>query len=134
MSENVKPTQGEDDYFAKEDAENKRRLALAVKKEMADAEARKLRELHHMHCPGCGQKMQEVTLRGVPVDVCFACNGVFLHRDELMAFQQQLGGVRRGVVAESLQGLGREGEGGKEEPMPLSVAEVRRSAALARLR
>jgi Zn-finger nucleic acid-binding protein len=99
MSQNVKPTHGEDDYFAKEDAEVKRKLALAVKKEMADAEARKLRELHHMHCPGCGQKMQEVVLRGVPVDVCFACNGVFLHRDELLAFQTQIIEGRRGVVA-----------------------------------
>ena len=114
MSENVKPTHGEDDYFAREDAENKRRLALSMRKEMADAEARKLKELHHMHCPGCGQKMQEVVLRGVPVDVCFSCNGVFLNRDDLVAFQTQISQGRRGVVAAILNWFQPETEAPKK--------------------
>ena len=99
MSENVKPTQGEEEYFAKEDAERKRHLALKVKQEMAEADRKRLRELHFMHCPKCGQRMQELRLHGVPVDVCFACNGIFLDHGELEQFQKQIAAGKRGIVA-----------------------------------
>ena len=99
MSETVKPSQTEDDYFAREEAETKRKLAQKVKHDMAADEARRLRDLHHGHCPGCGQQMHEVKLRGVPVDVCFACNGIFLQHTEIEAFQRQINEGRRGVVA-----------------------------------
>ncbi len=99
MSDTVKPSQTEEDYFAKEEAEKKRKLAQKVHKDMAADEARKLKELHQGHCPGCGQQMHEVKLRGVPVDVCFACNGIFLQHTEIEAFQRQINEGRRGVVA-----------------------------------
>ncbi len=99
MSDTVKPSHTEDDYFAREEAEKKRKLALKVKQDMAADEARRLRDLHRGHCPGCGQQMHEVKLRGVPVDVCFACNGIFLEHTEIEAFQRQINEGRRGVVA-----------------------------------
>ena len=43
MSETVKPSHTEDDYFAKEDAEKKRKLAQKVHRDMAADEARRLR-------------------------------------------------------------------------------------------
>ena len=105
MSETVKPSQTEDDYFAREDAEKKRKLALQVKHDMASDEARRLKELHQGHCPKCGHDMHEVNLRGVPVDVCFACNGIFLEHGEIEAFQRQINEGRRGVVAAILNWL-----------------------------
>jgi RNA polymerase-binding transcription factor DksA len=99
MSETVKPSQTEEDWFAKEDAEKKRKLAHKVHQDMAVDEARRLRDLHHGHCPGCGQQMHEVKLRAVPVDVCFSCNGVFLQHGEIEAFQRQINEGKRGVVA-----------------------------------
>jgi RNA polymerase-binding transcription factor DksA len=105
MSETVKPSHTEDDYFAKEDAEKKRKLAQKVHQDMAADEARRLRDLHHGHCPGCGQQMHEVKLRSVPVDVCFACNGIFLQHGEIEAFQRQINEGRRGVVAAILNWL-----------------------------
>jgi Zn-finger nucleic acid-binding protein len=105
MSETVKPSHTEDDYFAKEDAEKKRKLALKVHREMATDEARRLKELHRGHCPSCGQAMHEVKLRGVPVDICFACKGIFLQAHEVEAFQKQINEGRRGVVAAFLNWL-----------------------------
>ncbi len=99
MSDTVKPSHTEEDYFAREEAEKKRKLAQKVKHEMADDEARRLRELHQGHCPKCGHDMHVVKLRGVPVDVCFACNGIFLEANEIEAFQKQINEGRRGVVA-----------------------------------
>ncbi len=111
MSETVKPSQTEDDYFAREEAETKRKLAQKVKHDMAADEARRLRDLHHGHCPGCGQQMHEVKLRGVPVDVCFACNGIFLEHTEIEAFQRQINEGRRGVVAAILNWFRPETQG-----------------------
>jgi hypothetical protein len=105
MSDTVKPSHTEDDYFAKEDAEKKRKLALNVQKVMAADEARRLKELHRGHCPNCGQSMHEVKLRGVMVDICFACNGIFLEAHEVQAFQSQIDDGRRGVVAAFLNWL-----------------------------
>ena len=73
----------EDEYFIREDAEKKRKLALQVKKDTEKAELARLKALHFMCCPKCGLLMQEVKFKHIDVDVCFACNGIFLDRGEL---------------------------------------------------
>ena len=73
----------EDEYFVREDAEKKRKLALEEKKAREAGELKQLRDQHFMHCPKCGLTLHEVRYRGVDVDVCFHCNGVFLDQDEL---------------------------------------------------
>jgi Zn-finger nucleic acid-binding protein len=84
-----KPSQTEDEYFVREDAEKKRKLAIQAKREKKDAELKALKDLHFMHCPKCGLGMQEVKFKGVDVDVCFACGGVFLDRGELEHITQK---------------------------------------------
>ncbi len=88
-----KPSHGEDEYFVLEDAEKKRKMARDVKKSMAADEAKRLKDLHFMHCPMCGMQMQSVAFRGMDVDVCFACGGVFLDKKEIdvIAHPQQKG-------------------------------------------
>jgi acetyl-CoA carboxylase beta subunit len=78
-----KPSTSEDEYFVREDAEKKRRLAQQAKKEKEASELKQLKDLHWMRCPKCGLEMHEVKLRGVDVDVCFSCNGVFLDAGEI---------------------------------------------------
>jgi hypothetical protein len=78
-----KPSATEDDFFAREDVEKKRKLALQVKKQLGADERRRLRDLHHMHCPRCGMDMQEIRIGALAVDVCFGCNGAFLDREEI---------------------------------------------------
>jgi uncharacterized protein len=78
-----KGSSSEEEYFVREDAEKKRKLAVQEKKAKKEAELRQLKELHWMHCPKCGMNMQEIRLRGVDADVCFSCNGIFLDHGEL---------------------------------------------------
>ncbi len=78
-----KPSTTEDEYFVREDAEKKRRIAQEMKKAMADEQQKALRELHHMHCPKCGMKMQEIRYGSLDVDACFSCGGVFLDKGEM---------------------------------------------------
>ncbi|HEU4383163.1 MAG TPA: zf-TFIIB domain-containing protein [Anaeromyxobacteraceae bacterium] len=102
-----RPSQPEAEYFAREDAENKRRLALQVKREMAEEERQRLKALHYLHCPKCGMEMHEVKLKGLDVDLCFACGGVFLDRSEVdvIAAPQQ-----KGIMAAILNWLRPEWE------------------------
>ncbi len=95
-----KPSQTEDEYFVREDAEKKRKLALQVKRETKDSELKALKDLHFMHCPKCGLKLQEVKFKGVDVDVCFACGGVFLDKGELehIARREETKGVMNAIL------------------------------------
>jgi Zn-finger nucleic acid-binding protein len=48
-----------------------------------------------MRCAKCGAAMEEVTFRGVRIDKCFACGGVYLDDGEL----EQLAGKSGGLIA-----------------------------------
>jgi len=96
-----KPTQTEEEYFARENAERLRKIAAEQKKSLGKAEQDKLKELHHMRCPKCGMELKEVDVRGVQVDRCFSCNGTWLDAGEL----EKLGGGQQpeSVVASLLR-------------------------------
>lgn len=76
----------EDSWFSKHEKELIERARLRQKEEAEKEEsaaARKLRELHHMHCPKCGHKMKEIDIKGIAVDECRSCLGVFFDGGEL---------------------------------------------------
>ena len=83
-----KPTQTEEEYFARENAERMRKLAAEQKKSLAQTERDQLKQLHSMRCPKCGMELKEIAVRGVQVDRCFSCNGTWLDAGEL----EKLGG------------------------------------------
>ncbi len=89
----TKPSATEDEFFAREDVEKKRKLALQLKRQLSADERQRLRDLHLGHCPRCGMEMQKVHAGRLTVDVCFGCNGAFLDRQEieLIAAPQQKG-------------------------------------------
>jgi Zn-finger nucleic acid-binding protein len=78
-----KPSEAEEEFFAREEAEKKRKLALAQAKSVAAEERQRLQQLHHLHCPKCGMKLTELALRGVVVERCFSCHGIFLDEADL---------------------------------------------------
>jgi Zn-finger nucleic acid-binding protein len=100
----LKTNLAEEEFFAREDAEKKRKLALQVRLATELAERERLRALHHMRCPKCGMELQEVAYRGVQADVCFACGGVFLDQGEI---DLVAGPEERGIMA-GLLGLLRQ--------------------------
>jgi hypothetical protein len=78
-----KPSNTEEEYFKREDAEKMRKLAAEQKRAMAAAEREALRKQHYMRCPKCGMELKEIALKGVQVDRCFGCNGLWLDEGEL---------------------------------------------------
>jgi len=84
----VKPTDKEEEYFAKHEYEKLRKQAEARRKTLEAEERQKLRDLHHMHCPKCGMDLATIRLRGVEVDACGACGGLWLDAGELEKLQE----------------------------------------------
>jgi len=78
-----KPSDTEEEYFARENAERLRKLAAEQHRSLAQAEREELRARHHMRCPKCGMELKEITVRGVQVDRCFSCNGTWLDAGEM---------------------------------------------------
>jgi len=55
----------------------------AEQRATAEAEKRRLKKLHWMHCPKCGQKLTTELHGSVEVDPCPSCRGLWLDANEL---------------------------------------------------
>ncbi|MFZ5470206.1 MAG: zf-TFIIB domain-containing protein [Myxococcota bacterium] len=97
-----KPSSLEDEYFAREEIEKKRKLALQQAEETKAKKREELKKLHHMKCPKCGMDLQTLHRGEVEIDTCFHCHGIWLDAGELeqllQAGSEQSGGVMRAVL------------------------------------
>ncbi len=73
----------EEEYFAREDLAKIQKLAEETRSKMALDEQEKLKQLHWMHCAKCGHELHAIPFRGLTIDKCFHCGGVFLDNGEL---------------------------------------------------
>jgi len=90
----VKPSDREEEYFARLEFERKKKLEAVLQKKMEQEEKRKQKDLHFMHCPKCGMKLIEIDYKGIEVDKCSACDGVWLDAGEL----QEVSKLEKGVL------------------------------------
>ncbi|MEZ4455544.1 MAG: zf-TFIIB domain-containing protein [Gemmatimonadales bacterium] len=74
-----KPSQNEDEYFALRDAELVKQQRAAQDKAAADAE----RKSHYLRCPKCGGHLTTQNLKGVQIDQCPDCLGIWFDAGEL---------------------------------------------------
>ncbi|MFO0580160.1 MAG: zf-TFIIB domain-containing protein [Polyangia bacterium] len=80
-----KPSDAEEEYFAREEAAKRQREALEVAKRLEGQERERLKVLHFMKCPKCGMDLQEQQFKGVTIDKCFTCGGMFFDQGEFEA-------------------------------------------------
>jgi uncharacterized protein len=78
-----KPSKPEDDYFAAEEVEAKRKLAFHQGQVLAEQEREALKKLHYMKCPKCGFDLHALDAGTVHLDSCFNCKGVFVEAADL---------------------------------------------------
>lgn len=83
MSGLDKPSKAEDEYFARQELERRRRWAAEQAATIADTEKQKAKDLHWMKCPKCGMELSELEMQGVKVDQCAYCGGIFLDAGEI---------------------------------------------------
>lgn len=81
----TKPSTMEEEHFARTEFETRKKLAQAIAARMEAEEAASLQKLHFMHCPKDGSELLETLLRGVKVDICSKCGGMWLDSGELDA-------------------------------------------------
>jgi hypothetical protein len=79
----VKPSLKEEEHFAQVELERRKMLAQALTSRVAAEERDRLKKLHWLHCPKDGAELLETELRGVKVDVCSTCGGMWLDAGEL---------------------------------------------------
>lgn len=77
------PSDKEDEYFARLELEQRKKSEGEKLKRLAEEEKRRLKELHFMRCPKCGMELQEVDYKGIKIDKCFSCEGLWLDAGEL---------------------------------------------------
>ena len=78
-----KPSANEEEYFAKQEIELRRKMAAERQAKLAVEERETARTLHFMKCPKCGMQLEEISLGDVRVDKCFNCQGLWLDAGEL---------------------------------------------------
>lgn len=80
-----KPSESEEEYFARIEYEKRKQAEREKQEKMAAAEKERLRNLHRMKCPKCGMDLIEIDYRSIKVDKCSGCEGVWLDPGELEA-------------------------------------------------
>lgn len=73
----------EDEYFMRIEIERMRKQQEEMKKQLEAQERQRMKDLHYMHCPKCGMNLMEVEYRGIKIDKCFTCEGVWLDAGEM---------------------------------------------------
>ena len=79
----MKPSEREAEYIAKAEFESKKKIEEEKHKRLKAEEKVKLKELHNMRCPKCGMELIEIDYRGIKVDRCSECLGIWLDSGEL---------------------------------------------------
>jgi hypothetical protein len=95
----MKPSHTEEEYFAKVEAEKKKKLSEEGRKKLTKEDEERLKALHWMRCPKCGMELHPIPYRGITLDKCFHCQGVYLDDGELEKIAGQEGGFLKGVLS-----------------------------------
>lgn len=94
----TKPSQTEEEYFARVEAEKKKKLHDEALRRLDRQEHEKMKKLHWMRCPKCGMELHSLPFKGVIIDKCFSCHGVFLDDGEL----EKIAGEEKGFLTSVL--------------------------------
>lgn len=88
----VKPSDSEEEYFARQEAERRRKLAAKRQATLQKEERERERALHFMKCPKCGMQLEEIAFVDIHVDKCFNCEGIWLDNGEIERIQAKEAG------------------------------------------
>lgn len=94
-----KPSQEEEEFFAKEEATRLHNLAKERMRQLQAEERENLKQLHYMRCPKCGFELEPIRFKGLTIDKCFQCNGSWLDAGELEALAGHESDLLRRIVS-----------------------------------
>ena len=94
-----KPSETEEEYFAREELERRTQWARERETKMAAEEKERLKELHHMRCPKCGMELSHFELQGIELDRCVSCHGTWFDAGEVEQLLEKEQGVVKRVMS-----------------------------------
>jgi len=77
------PSENEERFFKEHELKLRMQELEREQQALAESEKRRLKELHYMHCPKCGQELAPEKYGNVEVDLCPSCKGMWLDAQEL---------------------------------------------------
>ena len=80
-----KPSENEEGFIARTEYERLKKIEEEKHKNLAENEKKKLKEFHFMKCPKCGMDLIAIDYKGIEVDKCAECEGIWLDAGELEA-------------------------------------------------
>lgn len=83
MTTNMKNVSKEEEYFARQEFEKRKKIFHKQQLAMESKTRAELKEKHYMHCPKCGMELIEIDFKGVKIDKCSNCQGIYLDDGEL---------------------------------------------------
>jgi uncharacterized protein len=94
------PSEQEEEYFAKQEFERRKKALSETQSRDAEAERQRILTLAKGRCPKCASALVAITFRGVELDKCTGCGGVWFDTGELDRVMAQegagfLGGIKR---------------------------------------
>ncbi|HEV2085004.1 MAG TPA: zf-TFIIB domain-containing protein [Gemmatimonadales bacterium] len=110
-----RPSRNEDEYFAREDAELRRKQRERAHTEAVEAE----RKTHFMKCPKDGYDLANREYHGVQIETCPHCGGMWLDAGQLDAVAHEEHPTMLGrVLTDALAAFRRSPRmGGGEKPI-----------------
>jgi len=93
--------ENEEEYFIRLEFERAKKVEEELKTKMLKDEKNSLKDLHYMRCPKCGMQLVEIDYRGMKIDKCTECNGVWLDHGELEAIVN----LDKSVISRLLSGF-----------------------------
>jgi NAD-dependent DNA ligase len=108
-----KPTDKEEEYFAKVQYEKRQAMVAEQRAKTEIEEQARLKELHWMRCPKCGEELVTVSLHAVEIDKCPCCDyptereGAYLVcPNGSLCSAQKVGTIRRWVEKLGIKHIG----------------------------
>lgn len=81
----MRPSEREAEYIARMEYDRLKKIEEEKHKRLKAEEKNKLKELHYMRCPKCGMELIEIDYKGIKIDKCSECGGIWLDAGELEA-------------------------------------------------
>ncbi len=102
----LKPSKSEEEYFHKQEQERlaRRRAEAAAQAAARDKDERRAR--HHMKCPKCGADLATETYKGIQVDRCPECRGVWFDAGEVESLVEKEENVLQAFFGDVFKGFG----------------------------
>ncbi len=85
-------------YFKQQEMAQIKKLREQHLQEKLSEERQAQKNLHYMHCPKCGDKMQAEDLEGIEIDKCPSCLGIYFDNAELEQLLETKFEKRKGII------------------------------------